>query len=240
MVDQVENTRVKLLERMGRAIFCGGWSCFVGAVIFTTTFTGLLLGQTSIPNQVTPGLTSSVASGSGTDSSTAPANKTDGNASFVIGNDDVLAISVWKEPDISRSIQVRSDGKISLPLMGEIQAAGRTPLQLEQDITVQLQNYIAKPKVTVMVEQVNSKKYNIVGQVGRPGSYPLAMASTVMDAIATAGGLRDFAKQKDIYILRQAPGGSKTRIGFNYKDYIKGKNLNQNVKLEPHDTIVVP
>jgi polysaccharide biosynthesis/export protein len=162
------------------------------------------------------------------------------SASFVIGNDDVLAINVWKETDLSRSIQVRSDGKISLPLVGEVQAAGRTPLQLEQDIATKLQNYIAKPEVTVMVEQINSKKYNILGQVLKPGSYSLALAPTVMDAIATAGGLRDFAKQRSIYILRQNAGGGESRIAFNYKDFIKGKNLNQNVKLEPHDTIVVP
>jgi polysaccharide biosynthesis/export protein len=162
------------------------------------------------------------------------------SASFVIGNDDVLAINVWKETDLSRSIQVRSDGKISLPLVGEVQAAGRTPLQLEQDIATKLQNYISKPEVTVMVEQINSKKYNILGQVLKPGSYSLALAPTVMDAIATAGGLKDFAKQRSIYILRQNAGGGESRITFNYKDFIKGKNLNQNVKLEPHDTIVVP
>jgi polysaccharide biosynthesis/export protein len=160
--------------------------------------------------------------------------------SFVIGNDDVLAINVWKEPDLSRSIQVRPDGRISLPLMGEVQAAGRTPLQLEQDIATQLRNYIAKPEVTVMVDQINSKKFNILGQVAKPGSYSLSLAPTVVDAIATAGGLRDFAKQKSIYVLRQNPGGKESRIVFNYRDFIHGKNIQQNVKLEPHDTIVVP
>ena len=159
---------------------------------------------------------------------------------FVIGIDDVLAIDVWKEPDLSRKSQVRSDGKISLPLMGEVQAAGRTPLQLEQDIASKLQNYLAKPKVTVMVEQVNSKKFNILGQVTKPGAYPLSLAPTVMDAIATAGGLRDFAKQKNIYVLRHNPSGGESRINFNYKEFIKGGNPAQNVKLEPHDTVVVP
>src|SRR5271170_5880047 len=102
------------------------------------------------------------------DAATAPGSKAHDNT-FVIGNDDVLAINVWKEPDLSRSIQVRSDGKISLPLVGETQAAGRTPVQLEQDIASKLQNFIAKPAVTVMVEQINSKKYNILGQVAKPG-----------------------------------------------------------------------
>jgi polysaccharide biosynthesis/export protein len=160
--------------------------------------------------------------------------------SFVIGNDDVLAINVWKEPDISRSIPVRSDGKISLPLVGEVQAAGRTPLKLEQDIAVRLKNYIAEPEVTVIVQQINSQKFNILGQVNKPGSYPLTNTATVLDAIAIAGGFRDFAKQKNIYVLRQNGDGSQTRISFNYKEVVKGKNPAQNIKLQPRDTIVVP
>jgi polysaccharide export outer membrane protein len=159
---------------------------------------------------------------------------------FVVGNDDVLAINVWKEPDISRSIPVRSDGKISLPLVGEVQAAGRTPLQLEQDIATKLRYYIAAPEVTVMVQEIHSQKFNILGQVAKPGSYPLEVATTVLDAIAAAGGFRDFANQKAIYILRQNPGGGESRIAFNYKNVIKGKNSQQNIKLEPRDTIVVP
>src|SRR5579863_799101 len=118
------------------------------------------------------------------------------DSTFVIGNDDVLAINVWKEPDISRSIPVRSDGKISLPLVGEVQAAGITPLKLEQDSAARLKNYIAEPEVTVIVQQVNSQKFNILGQINRPGSYPLTNAATVLDAIAIAGGFRDFAKKK--------------------------------------------
>lgn len=162
------------------------------------------------------------------------------DATFVIGNDDVLAINVWKEPDISRSIPVRSDGKISLPLVGEVQAAGITPLKLEQDIAARLKNYIAEPEVTVIVQQVNSQKFNILGQVNRPGSYPLATSPTVLDAIAVAGGFRDFAKQKAIYVLRQNPDGTQSRMPFNYKDVVKGRNTAQNVKLQPRDTIVVP
>ena len=162
------------------------------------------------------------------------------DASFIIGNDDLLAINVWKEPDISRSIPVRSDGRISLPLVGELQAAGRTPLQLEQDISNKLRNYIAEPEVTVMVQEIHSQKFNILGQVAKPGSYSLDLAATVLDAIATAGGFRDFANEKSIYILRQNPDGSETRIAFNYKKVIKGKDLQQNIKLQPRDTIVVP
>src|SRR5579864_757525 len=101
---------------------------------------------------------------------------------FVIGNDDVLAINVWKEPDISRSIPVRSDGKISLPLVGEVEAAGRTPLALEQDIAGRLKNYISEPEVTVIVQQINSQKFNILGQVSKPGAYSLTNGATVLDA----------------------------------------------------------
>lgn len=160
--------------------------------------------------------------------------------SFVIGNDDVLSVNVWKEPDVSRSVPVRSDGRISLPLVGEVQATGRTPLQLEQEITSKLRNYISEPEVTVMVQQINSQKFNILGEVTKPGSYSLTNTTTVLDAIATAGGFRDFAKQKDIYVLRQNSGGGQSRIAFNYKDVIKGKHPEQNIKLQPRDTIVVP
>jgi polysaccharide export outer membrane protein len=159
--------------------------------------------------------------------------------SFVIGNDDVLAINVWKEPDISRSIPVRSDGKISLPLVGEVQAAGLTPLKLEKDIASKLKNYISEPEVTVMVQQVNSQKFNILGQVVKPGSYVIANSPTVLDALALAGGFRDFAKQKSIYVLRKSATG-ESRIAFNYKEVSQGKNMAQNIKLQPGDTIIVP
>jgi polysaccharide export outer membrane protein len=176
-----------------------------------------------------------------------PAQKVDTPASkphddsFVIGNDDVLAINVWKEPDISRpTVPVRSDGKISLPLVGEVQAAGLTPLKLEKDIASKLKNFISEPEVTVMVQQVNSQKFNILGQVARPGSYVIANSPTVLDAIALAGGFRDFAKQKSIYVLRQNADGSQTRIPFNYKEVVKTQSPAQNIKLQPRDTIIVP
>ncbi len=159
---------------------------------------------------------------------------------YIIGSDDVLAISVWNEKDISRTVPVRYDGKISLPLIGEIQAAGRTPLDLERDITDRLHNYITSPVVTVIVQEINSKKFNILGEVVKPGSYSLTLAPTVVDAIALAGGFRDFAKRKDVYILRQNADGGQSRIRFNYKKFIKGKHSVQNVHLEPHDTIIVP
>lgn len=161
--------------------------------------------------------------------------------SYVIGNDDLLSVNVWKEPDVTqRSVPVRSDGKISLPLVGEIQAAGQTPVKLEQDIAGKLQNFISDPEVSVMVLQSNSQKFNILGQVAKPGTYTIANSPTVLDAIAQAGGFRDFAKQKAIYILRQGPDGKELRLPFNYKEVIKGRNLAQNVKIQARDTIVVP
>jgi polysaccharide export outer membrane protein len=196
-----------------------------------------LLGQMLAPSQASRGLPAAAVA-SGPTQPVAPSDNLPDPNSFVIGNDDVLAINVWKEPDFSLKIQVRSDGKISLPLLGEVQATGRTPLQLEHDIATKLLNYMTKPQVTVMVEQINSKKFNILGQVAKPGPYSLALAPTIVDAIAIAGGPRDFAKQKSIYILRQNPSGGESRITFNYKDFLKGKI--QNVKLEPHDTVVVP
>jgi len=200
----------------------------IQAAVLLLFFSSVAIGQTP------------VADSGNTPSGTGPSGTKAHDDSFVIGNDDRLAISVWKEPDLTRSIPVRSDGKISLPLVGEIQAAGRTPLQLELDIANRLRNYITVPEVTVIVEQINSKKYNILGMVGRPGAYPLTLSTTVMDAIAAAGGFKDFAKKKGVYILRQSPDGTQSRLNFNYNDFIKGKNLSQNVKVEPRDTIIIP
>jgi polysaccharide biosynthesis/export protein len=211
----------------------------VGSGFLLIALAGFLLGQMPAPSQANRGTSAATASISPA-RPPAPSGGKPNDDNFVIGNDDVLAINVRKEPDFSQKIQVRSDGKISLPLLGEIQATGLTPLQLEQDLSAKLRNYITNPEVTVMVEQINSKKFNILGQVAKPGSYSLALAPTVMDAIALAGGLRDFAKQKSIYILRQNLGSGESRIHFNYKEFIKGGNLDRNVRLEPHDTIVVP
>jgi polysaccharide export outer membrane protein len=162
------------------------------------------------------------------------------DGTYVIGADDVLAINVWKEPEVSRLVPVRSDGKISLPLVGELTAGGQTPLQLEEAITQRLQNYISEPDVTVIVQDNKSQRINILGMVVRPGSYQLTGSATVLDAIAMAGGFKDFAKQKSIYVLRTDASGAEKRMPFNYKDVIKGKNTQQNIRLEPRDTVVVP
>lgn len=162
------------------------------------------------------------------------------NKRYVIGESDVLEIDVWKEKEISRTIPVRPDGKISLPLVGEIEAAGLTPMQLQDDLTQRLKAYIENPEVTVIVSNPLSHQFNVVGEVMRPGSYPLSEAMTVLDAVAQAGGFKDFAKETKIYVLRPMPGGIRVRIPFNYKQVIKGRDLQENVSLKPGDTIVVP
>lgn len=193
-------------------------------------FSGLLLGQNAGPAEK-PGAGGSEAPAKAAD---APAN------GYIIGPEDILAINVWKEPDISRSVPVRSDGAISLPLVGEVEAGGKTTVELEQEITVKLRTYISEPVVAVMVQEMRSKRFNVLGQVAKPGSYLLTSNTTVLDAIALAGGFRDFAKQKSIYVLRKNPDGSETRLPFNYKDAVKGKNVEQNVKLLSRDSVVVP
>ncbi|MFZ0463692.1 MAG: polysaccharide biosynthesis/export family protein [Candidatus Acidiferrales bacterium] len=159
---------------------------------------------------------------------------------YVIGENDLLTIDVWKEKEISQQIPVRPDGKISLPLIGEIQASGLTPLQLQDDITRKLKAYIENPEVTVIVDDPRSHQFNIVGQIARPGTYPLSESMTVLDAIAESGGFKDFAKETKIYVLRPMPGGIRVRIPFDYKAVIRGRDLQENVVLKPGDTVVVP
>lgn len=173
-----------------------------------------------------------------------PASALDANQvageGYVIGPGDIIGVNVWKEPEISKAIPVRSDGKISLPLAGELQAGGTTPKDLERAITGKLKSYISDPEVTVIVQEIRSQKFNILGQVTKPGEYLLTDSTTILDAIAMAGGFRDFAKQKSIYVLRNSPNGTQQRLPFNYKQVIKGNSQAQNIRLEPHDTVVVP
>jgi len=159
---------------------------------------------------------------------------------YIIGPGDMLAVNVWKEPEISRTLPVRPDGNISLPLAGDLVANGRTPVELQNDIRQQLLTYFSDPEVTVVVQEAKSHKFNIVGEIEKPGSYVMSNPMTVLDAIAVAGGLRDFAKATKIYVLRVNSDGSRSRLPFNYKQVIKGQALQDNVQLEPNDTIVVP
>jgi polysaccharide export outer membrane protein len=211
----------------------------VAMFIICILISATLLGQTDAAkntnNNAKPGAPAVPADPSPSGSAV-PAH----NDTYIIGVDDVLSINVWKEAEVSKTVPVRSDGKISLPLAGEVQASGQTPLQLEKVLAAKLQSFISEPEVTVIVTEIKSQKFNILGMVAKPGSYPLTNSSTVLDAIALAGGFRDFAKQKSIYILRQNPDGSQVRLPFNYKEVIKGKDSAQNIKLQPRDTIVVP
>lgn len=159
---------------------------------------------------------------------------------FVIGPDDVLAINVWKEPEVSQTVAVRPDGKISLPLIGDVVAGGLTPKQLEASIKVPLGSFLSAPDVTVIVHEVKSRRITVAGQVAKPGSYVLQTPMTALDAIAQAGGPLEYAKLKSIYVLRTGPTGQSIRLRFNYKEVINGRNLSQNVQLEPHDTVVIP
>lgn len=160
---------------------------------------------------------------------------------YVIGTDDVLAVHVWKEPDLTATVSVRPDGKITLPVIGDVTAGGRTPRQLQEDVQQRLKAYLASPEVTVIVQQSKSVKFNIVGDgIARPGSYLLTPPLTVLDAIAVAGGLKEFAKKTKIYVLRVDASGKPTRFPFNYKEVTKGEKLAQNIELQPRDTVVVP
>jgi len=159
---------------------------------------------------------------------------------YIIGSEDVLTINVWKEPEISRSVPVRPDGKISLPLVGDLRASGLTTNKLRDDIAAKLKEYISNPEVIVIVQEVKSRSFNIVGKVGKPGSYDMAKPMTALDAIAMAGGFQDFAKTGKVYVLRREANGSRKMLPFNYKLVIKGRGLDQNVELQPGDTIVVP
>ncbi|HLI86207.1 MAG TPA: polysaccharide biosynthesis/export family protein [Bryobacteraceae bacterium] len=154
---------------------------------------------------------------------------------YVVGAEDVLAVSVWHEQELSRPVIVRPDGKITLPLVGEITAAGLTLPQLTAVITAGLKKFLLSPEVSVSVQAVNSKKYYIQGEVLRPGAYPLVVPTTVMEGLANAGGFRDFANLRKITILR-----GTERLRFNYKEVRSGKHLEQNILLQPGDQIIVP
>jgi polysaccharide export outer membrane protein len=159
-------------------------------------------------------------------------------ADYIIGADDTLHITVWKEPDMSVTLPVRPDGKISMPLLDDVQAAGMTPMQLGVSIKEKLKKYIADPRVTVVVTAMNSQRIYVLGEVIHTGAMPLFPNMTVLQALASAG-FTQFANLKAIYLLR-VQDGKQTKIPFNYKETIKGHGTQQNITLKPGDTIVVP
>ena len=158
---------------------------------------------------------------------------------YVIGHEDMLRISVWKNPELSVDVPVRPDGMISVPLLNDIQAAGLTPEELKELITGQLVEYVNNPDVTVVVTQVNSKRIYVIGAVARSGAQPLNQDMRVLDAISVAGGFVQFAQKGDIKILRRS-GGELVEYRFDYGAYLKGNAPGSNMLLRPGDTIVVP
>jgi polysaccharide export outer membrane protein len=159
------------------------------------------------------------------------------SADFVIGPEDVLSIVFWRDKDMTTQVTVRPDGKISLPLLDEVQAAGLTPADLRAHLIEDSKKFFGNPNVTVVVQTINSRKVFITGQVVKPGPYVIVAPTTVLQLIAMAGGLKDFADSKNITIVRKEQGRTAS-FRFNYKDI--RKNLNQNIELKPGDTVVVP
>jgi polysaccharide export outer membrane protein len=158
---------------------------------------------------------------------------------YLIGAEDVLAVQFWREPDMSGDVTVRPDGKITLPLIGEINAVGKKPEVLRDDVQKAADRFLADANVSVIVKQINSRKVFITGQVTKPGEFPLAGPRTVLQLIAQAGGLTEYAEGSKITVMRVEQG--QTRVfRFNYKDVSKGRALEQNIELKPGDTVVVP
>jgi polysaccharide export outer membrane protein len=160
-------------------------------------------------------------------------------ADYVIGADDVLAIQFWSEKDMSAEVTVRPDGKIALPLLNDVHAAGLTPEELRDRLLTAARKFVENPNPTVMVKTINSRKVFITGQVEKPGTYPINHSLTVLQLIALAGGLREFVHGKNISVLRQE-SDRQVVYRFNYRDVINAKDLEQNIQLKPGDTIVVP
>jgi polysaccharide export outer membrane protein len=179
------------------------------------------------------------AGANATGAQTAPKKPATDDPNYVIGPQDVLDISVWKEPELTRPVPVRPDGKISMPLLNDVQAAGKTPLQLAADITTGLKKFVTDPQVTIIVTTINSQRVFILGEVNRAGAYPLLPDMTVLQALSSAGGFTIYANLKKIYVLR-VEAGKQVKHPFNYKDVLAGKAADQNIVIRAGDTIVVP
>jgi polysaccharide export outer membrane protein len=162
-----------------------------------------------------------------------------GEVDYKIGAQDVLRIDVWKEDQLTRTVPVRPDGKITLPLLNDVQAIGLTSMQLAAVIAEGLKKFITNPQVTVTVAEINSRRVYVTGEVTRPGAFPLLPNMTVLQALSSSGSFTQFARSKRIYVLR-TQDGKQTKIPFNYNDVVSGKRPEQNVALQPGDVIVVP
>ncbi|HVM91811.1 MAG TPA: polysaccharide biosynthesis/export family protein [Terriglobales bacterium] len=172
------------------------------------------------------------------DGGTAAAPTSQADSTYVIGPEDVLHVAVWKEADLTVSEPVRADGKISLPLLNDVQAAGLTPMQLADSLTEKLKKFVADPRVTVVVTAINSKKVYLIGEVGHTGAMSITPNMTVMQALSSSG-INQFANTKKIYLLR-TENGKKVKYPVPYKKLIKGQEIEHDYVLQPGDTIVVP
>lgn len=168
-----------------------------------------------------------------------PTDVAPNSSGYRIGEQDLLNITVWKEPELSGPVVVRPDGKITLPLVNDIQAGGLTPAELRDLLREKLRPFVTVPEVTVAVREINSRKVFVIGQIAHEGSYRINSSTTVLQIIAEAGGLNEFANRKRIYVLRKE-NGAHLRLNFNYDKVVKGKDASQDVLLRPGDTIVVP
>jgi polysaccharide export outer membrane protein len=183
-------------------------------------------------------LAQNVASAQPSDSPKSDTNAILAGPDYVIGPEDVLHVAVWKEADLTATLPVRPDGKISLPLLNDVQAAGLTPMQLADSLTEKLKKYVASPRVTVVVTTINSKRIFMVGEVSHTGAVPMIPNMTVLQAISSAG-LTQFANTKKIYVMR-IQNGKQQKLPVNYRKLVKGEQMEQNYLLQPGDTIVVP
>lgn len=178
--------------------------------------------------------------GKGIPKSPGAAPRTENGSPFVIGSEDVLAIRVWDEPNLSGPVSVGPDGMISLQLIHEVKASGLTPVQLEAAITERLKEFRNNPEVSVSVVAVRSRKYFLQGGFQRTGTFPLTGPTTVMEAIVNGSGFKEFSNRKKIYILRTKPDGTAEKIKFNYDEVRQGKNMKQNILIQNGDYIIAP
>jgi polysaccharide biosynthesis/export protein len=160
-------------------------------------------------------------------------------AGYIVGDSDIIRVNVWKEPEVSQTAVVRTDGNISLPLINEVKVSGMTPLQIQDMVAEKLKGFLNNPQVTVTVIEIRSKRAFITGEVSRPGTYSLNAQTTVLQLIAQAGGFTPFAKKDSIVVLR-TEDGRQSRLKFKYNEVVQGKKTDQNIALHPGDTVVVP
>jgi polysaccharide export outer membrane protein len=203
--------------------------------LFASSFAAVIVAA-SLSAQAPTGAPAATATPAG---GVAPSMGITPSPDYVIGPEDLLSVVFWRDKDMSLEVGVRPDGKISLPLLNDVQAAGLTPTQLTDRLTEQSKQYIEDPSVTVIVRQINSRRVFVTGEVGKPGPYPLMGPTTVLQMLATAGGLREYADAKHIVVMRNESGRTVLHK-FNYSDAAKPKGVKANIELKPGDTIVVP